>query len=150
MCWRSMLTVANIKIGHFLHFTNRQAGQTRKGFRICACLLGIPKPFFTLRVATRFCETLKCLRGILQKSKKSRSQTPIKSVSDSGCAFVVFLIPWDVLFRKRHVQQIRKNIFLVFHSSLSHVLSGSQVLSVQISIQKLMQSVSSASFPFLL
>ena len=27
-----MLTVANIKMGHFLHFTNRQAGQTRKGF----------------------------------------------------------------------------------------------------------------------
>ncbi len=39
-------------------FTTWQAGQTRKGFRICACLLGIPNPFFTLRVATRFCETL--------------------------------------------------------------------------------------------
>jgi hypothetical protein len=53
-----------------LFLTTWQAGQTRKGFRICACLLGIPKPFFTLRVATRFCKTLEYHGRYLEEKQK--------------------------------------------------------------------------------
>ena len=48
---------------------------------------------------------------ILQKNKKCRGQTPIKSASDSGHHFVVFLICWQVRFQKRHSQQTVKIIF---------------------------------------
>ena len=72
-----------------------------------------PNPFshfVWLRVSAKRWIALDVIR---QKNKKSRSQTPIKTASDSGCPFLVFLIPWHVLFRKRHVQQILKIILSV-------------------------------------
>ena len=65
-----VLTVFAVNLYEADIFATWQAGQTRKGFRICACLLGIPKPFFTLRVATRFCETLDCSERHSLKNQK--------------------------------------------------------------------------------
>ncbi len=42
-------------------------------------MLGIPKPFFTLRVATRFCKTLFLFDIIFQKTKKDPEPGTTKS-----------------------------------------------------------------------
>ena len=60
-------------------------------------MLGIPKPFFTLRVATRFCKTLFLFGIIFQKTKKNRSQAPQKVMSDSGCSLPFSL--WHIDYK---------------------------------------------------
>ncbi len=55
----------NIKDSILDNYCSKQG----KPVRVFACLLGIPKPPFTLRVAARFFETLKCIR--ITSPKKS-------------------------------------------------------------------------------
>lgn len=77
-----------------------------------------PNPFshfVWLRVSAKRWIALDVIR---QKNKKIRSQIPIKSASDSGCPFVVFMVLAQVYFQKRHVL---KNLRLFFVFSLISV-----------------------------
>ena len=71
-----MLTVLNIKRVVFGFFSTWQAGSVRKSFPNRRLHVGLPKPFFTLRVTTRFCETLEYhARCFWEKQKEPEPDT---------------------------------------------------------------------------
>ena len=118
-------------------------GKPVRVLRICACLLGIPKPFFTLRVATRFCKTLNHFPGNILKIKKTgaRSRQNRLLTPNIQPAFSCFPSGSNSSFSLlRHFRNI---IFFVFHLSQTLVLCGVQALSTQDFLQKDTQSVSS-------
>ena len=105
-------------VDEFLHqeplfsssLTSKQ-GKPVRVFGFALACWGFPTPFshfVWLRVSAK---RWMISDGILQKNKKSRSQTPIKSASDSGHHFVVFLICWKVLSQKNVQPANSHNIF---------------------------------------
>ena len=54
-------------------------GKPVRVFGFALACWGFPNPFFTLRVATRFCETLKCPSGIFLKNEKEPEPDTDKS-----------------------------------------------------------------------
>jgi hypothetical protein len=95
-------------------FSSSLTGKQGKPVRVFGFALAcweFPSPFshfVWLRVSAK---RWIIMEGIWEKNKKSRSQTPIKSASDSGCQFIVFLICRKHSLRKRYSQQILKNKF---------------------------------------
>ena len=87
-------------------------GKPVRVFGFALACWGFPNPFshfVWLRVSAKRCITSD---GILQKNKKSRSQTPIESASDSGCPFVVFMVVARLHFQKKApLEQSLKNYF---------------------------------------
>ena len=118
-------------------------GKPVRVLRICACLLGIPKPFFTLRVATRFCKTLNHFPGNILKIKKTgaRSRQNRLLTPNANSAFSDFPSSGNSSFSL--LRHFRKNFFFDFHRPQALVLCGIQALSTQIFLQKLAHSVSS-------
>lgn len=66
-----MLTVLNIKRVVFGFFSTWQAGSVRKSFPNRRLHVGLPKPFFTLRVSYAFLRNALFPCGIISENRKS-------------------------------------------------------------------------------
>ena len=106
-----MLTVINIKrYFPFISLTGKQ-GKPVRVFGFALACWEFPSPFshfVWLRVSSKRWIAPKVIPS---KIKKTRSQTPIKSASDSGHHFIVFLICWQVLFQKKAQPANSQNYF---------------------------------------
>ena len=86
-----MLTVLNIKSVIFRYFSTWQAGSVRNGFPNRRLHVGLPKPFFTLRVSYAFLRNAYLPYVTFPEYEKARSQAPAKEMSDSGFLMLFFL-----------------------------------------------------------
>ena len=86
-----MLTVLNIKRVIFNYFSTWQAGSVRNSFPKRRLHVGLPKPFFTLRVSYAFLRNAYLPYVTFPEYEKARSQAPAKEMSDSGFLMLFFL-----------------------------------------------------------
>ena len=85
-----MLTVLNIKRVVFGFFSTWQAGSVRNSFPNRRLHVGLPKPFFTLRVSCAFLQNADSVFRHILKNRKSPEPDIEKSTSDSGLIFSIF------------------------------------------------------------
>ena len=74
-----MLTVLNIKRVIFNYFSTWQAGSVRNSFPKRRLHVGLPKPFFTLRVSYAFLRNAYLPYGTFPEYEKARNQAPAKA-----------------------------------------------------------------------
>ena len=74
-----MLTVLNIKRVIFDYFSTWQAGSVRNSFPNRRLHVGLPKPFFTLRVSCAFLQNAYLPYGMIPENEKTRSQALAKT-----------------------------------------------------------------------